>query len=194
MSATAIIILDRSGSMASAWDDTIGGLRNFVGKLHPATRVRFVDFDDAYTIHPETAAATFALPAGIHPRGTTALLDAVGRTLSAALAEITSGRHVSVLILTDGAENASREVKRDDVVSLVARAQERGWLVSFLGANVAAFEEGQSLGVNAATTVQYGAGKSGVAFEVACGWVDAYVGDKAPRQLSDQEREALKSD
>lgn len=194
MSTTAIIILDRSGSMASAWDDTVGGLRNFVSKLDPSTRLRFVDFDEAYTLHPETEASAWRLPEGVHPRGTTALLDAVGRTLTAALAQICPGSRVSVLILTDGAENASREVERDDVVSLVARAQERGWLVSFLGANLEAFEEGGRLGVDSGTTVRYGAGKTSVAFDVAFGWVDAYVDDVAPRPISDEERIALAKD
>src|SRR5690349_20383978 len=87
--ADITIILDRSGSMGSIATDVVGGFNHFVTeqRAQPGDcRLTLVQFDDQYEVvyagrpiveAPLLTSATF------QPRGTTALLDAVGRTIDA---------------------------------------------------------------------------------------------------------------
>ena len=81
------IILDRSGSMASARESTVAGFNEFVRdqkKLPGQARLKLVQFDDQYdevfdlplSEVPELTQDTFV------PRGWTALYDAQGKTIT----------------------------------------------------------------------------------------------------------------
>ena len=76
------------------------------------------------------------------PRGSMALLDAVGRSLSSAYVRINNlpaterPEGVIVAIFTDGMENSSREFDFIAVSDIIAkRRDESGWEFVFLGAN-----------------------------------------------------------
>ena len=88
-------------------------------------------------------------------RGTTALLDAVGKTildvgyrLSNTKEEQRPGKVIFV-ITTDGMENASSEFTYEKVQQLIKHQQEKySWEFIFMGANIDAVKEADSIGIN----------------------------------------------
>lgn len=159
------IILDRSGSMITVKDDTEGGLRAFLETQHEApgqTTVSLYQFDDKYeAVYERTPLAD--IPAfTLRPRGATALLDAVGRTITtlgehlADTQEADRPGEVIVVILTDGHENASAEYTKTAVKNLITRQQDSyGWKFVFLGADQDAFAAAGGIGIRADSTLSY---------------------------------------
>jgi hypothetical protein len=102
-------------------------------------------------------------------RGTTALLDAVGKTildvghrLSKTPEEQRPGNIIFV-ITTDGMENASREFTYEKVKELIKHQQERySWEFIFMGANINAVEEADSLGISKDNAFDFEASEVGV--------------------------------
>ncbi|MFF7880957.1 VWA domain-containing protein [Streptomyces sp. NPDC020794] len=159
------VILDRSGSMQAVKSDTEGGLRAFLEAQHEApgsTTVSLYQFDDQYQAVYENTPLARVPDFTLHPRGATALLDAVGRTITslgehlAAMPEDDRASEVIVVILTDGDENASVEYTKTAVKELIARQQdEYGWQFVFLGADQDAFEAAGGIGIRAESTLSY---------------------------------------
>lgn len=182
------IVLDRSGSMESVRGDTIGGYNTFVAeqaKLPGRATITLVQFDHEYAVVYSGVDCLNIKPMQLNqfvPRGRTALLDAVGRTIGtvgerlAALPEVERPANVVIVILTDGYENDSREFKSEQVKAMVTHQREvYGWNFVFLGANQDAIFTGASLGVPANSSLSYAAdsaGTSAVMDSVSC-----YVGN-----------------
>lgn len=165
------VILDRSGSMQSVKTDTEGGLAAFLEAQHEApgeTTVSLYQFDDKYEAVYENKPLADVPPFMLRPRGATALLDAVGRTINtlgeqlAAMDEDARPGEVIVVILTDGHENASREYTKTAVKKLITQQQDAyGWKFVFLGADQDAFAAGASMGIARATTLSYSGTRTG---------------------------------
>lgn len=169
------IILDRSGSMASIADDTIGGFNSFIEDQRkepsPAT-VSLIQFDDKYEPNYEGVPLSDVAPLTREtfvPRGLTALNDAVGRTVIAtgerlaAMPESERPDKVVCVIITDGQENRSVEYSAARVKALIEEQTAKyGWLFVYLGANVNAFAESAKLGISAANAANYAANAGGV--------------------------------
>lgn len=160
------LIIDRSGSMGGQRDDVIGGINTFFDeqlKQPGEALVTLIQFDDVYEVNyalkPLTEVKHLTTSTYV-PRGTTALYDALGRALTAISTE---ANNQVVVVMTDGAENASREFTQAAVKQLVEAAQARGVTVIFLGANIDSFQVGGSLGIRSANTVNYDATASGFA-------------------------------
>jgi hypothetical protein len=159
------VILDRSGSMHTVKDDTEGGLRAFLDTQHQTpgrTTVSLYQFDDRYEPVYENRALADVPPFTLRPRGATALLDAVGRTINtisehlAAKTEADRPGEVIVVILTDGHENASREYSKGTVKELIEHKQDTcGWRFVFLGADQDAFDAAGGIGIRAGSTLSY---------------------------------------
>jgi hypothetical protein len=162
------IVLDRSGSMEAVADDTIGGFNRFLldHKQAPGDGVlTLVQFDNVYEfVHqakplaevPPLDRRTFV------PRGSTALLDAIGRTINETVARLANTDEsqlpgvVIFVILTDGHENSSRELTREMVFKQIKEQQEkRKWEFVFLGANQDAIAEAGMIGVPAGSSLTY---------------------------------------
>ena len=139
-----VVVLDRSGSMASVLDDTIGGFNTFLEEQKGAqgrARLTLTQFDNEYDIVHERRDVREVEPltrATYIPRGTTALLDAVGRTVTSVRARIALDDaseqpwKVVFVIITDGQENASREFNRAQVFELIREQEkEAGWGFDF---------------------------------------------------------------
>lgn len=171
-----VIILDRSGSMGGLARDTIGGYNAFLDSqrsLPGEARVTTVLFDDKYEIlhnganirdiKPITRNEYFA-------RGSTALLDAVGKTINDVGARL-SGTDESerpdkiiFVITTDGQENSSREFTYAQIHQMITHQQEKyNWEFLFLGANIDAAREAENLGISAKKSAQYAASAIGTA-------------------------------
>lgn len=155
MKTEIIVITDRSGSMASIAKDVIGGYNTFLRdqKAQPGeAKLTYTQFDHEYEVvlagkplqdAPELTAETFA------PRGSTALFDAIGRTLNEQGQRIASEKWaelVVVCVITDGGENASREYTQAKVKEMTKHAESNGWKFIFLAANQDAFAAAQSFG------------------------------------------------
>lgn len=165
-----IAILDRSGSMEPLRAETIGGYNNFIDeqKKGPGKAiVTLVQFDDQYQIDYEGVDVNDVKPLdeGTYtPRGMTALLDAVGKTVVAVgerLAKLDEDKRpgqVIVLIITDGHENSSKEYAATKVKEMVKVQQDQyNWTFVFLGGGdiESQRDQGMSFGVGAANAYGY---------------------------------------
>jgi hypothetical protein len=172
-----ICILDRSGSMASIMSDSIGGFNTFLRKqkeLPDEATITVALFDDKYELLYDNVDIKKAeeLTSKIwYPRGTTALYDALGKTINTDRAKLkTLGKEapakVLVCIVTDGLENASTEYKgetgRQQIKNLIRECENDDWNFIYLAANQNAFAVGTSFGVSAANTFTYTASAAGV--------------------------------
>jgi uncharacterized protein YegL len=165
------LILDRSGSMAGRVNDVIGGVNAFIESqksIPGEATLAMVRFDQEYEeFRPALPLAQVMSlqPHEYSPRGSTALLDAVGRaihSLDAALARYRAGRAI-VVVVTDGEENASREFTKERVQALIKEREARGWTFIYLGAHANAFHEAATFGFSANNTAQYANTTTGTA-------------------------------
>ena len=169
------IILDRSGSMASVKDDTIGGFNNFLSeqqKVEGEAALSLVQFDDQYEVvyeDKDIQIASTLTEATFQPRGSTALFDAVGRTVNsigrrlAALPEEMRPDKVLVVIMTDGFENASREFTAAAISEIINHQRNvYSWEFMFIGANQDAVLSAREIGIPAAASLTYAANSEGM--------------------------------
>lgn len=164
----ALILLDRSGSMESRWGEALVAVNAYVKALGEAD-VTLATFDGMdglkfEVIRDRVAAAAWkdVTAAEAAPRGMTPLYDAFARIV--ALADAAAREKTVVIVMTDGAENASREVSGKDARAAVERCKARGWQVVFLGADFDAFGEAAEIGVPMAGTLNIKTGSYGAAF------------------------------
>jgi len=156
-----ICILDRSGSMSSIEKDAVGGFNTFLEeqkKLPGTASVTLVLFDNAYLTPVKNVDINTVQPLNKKtyvPRGSTALLDAVGRTVSetgarlAAADESERPENVIICILTDGEENSSREFSLKQVKEMISHQKEKyNWEFVFLAANQDAFAGAARFGID----------------------------------------------
>lgn len=171
-----IFILDRSGSMASLETDTIGGYNSLIARQKQEAgecRLTTVLFDDRYELLHDRMNLRDVAPITEKEywvRGSTALLDAVGRTLHHAgsaqkyAAPDQRADKVLVVITTDGMENASREYDYDRIRMMIERQKEKyGWEFIFLGANIDAIGTAARFGIDADRAANYHADSAGTA-------------------------------
>ncbi len=155
----AYILLDRSGSMQSLWVEALSSVNAFAKELANKTDGPSVDshvtlavFDSQESLQFDTLRRK---QSALHwenvtdkdasPRGMTPLLDAMVRIIS--LAESDNPDKAVIVVMTDGQENASREVTRDGVKAALDRVKAKGWEVVFLGANFDNIADASSVGV-----------------------------------------------
>lgn len=169
-----IFLLDRSGSMSGLEKDTIGGFNAFIEKqceLDGEVTLTTVLFDNEYEIlwNGINAAGAKLTQEDYYVRGSTALLDAVGKTildvdrrLAKTAEELKPGKVIFV-ITTDGMENASREFTHEKVKKLISLQEEKHkWEFIFIGANMDAAKEASSLGIHAENAFDFVASEVGV--------------------------------
>ena len=167
-------ILDRSGSMKSCQDAAIEGFNRFLGEQQQAkglAKLTLVLFDDEYLVPAQSLPVAEIVPLTREtyvPRNTTALLDAIGRTiddLGTRLVEIPDADRpgqVIVTILTDGLENASQTFTWKDVAAKIKHQTEAyKWTFLFLGANQDAIATAAQMNIGAANAATYVADDAG---------------------------------
>jgi hypothetical protein len=154
-----LFIVDRSGSMQSMSAETIGGYNSVLEenkKLGEDAEVTCVLFDHEILKlcdHEPIGGVEGLTEKTYVPRGMTALLDAVGSSVSEerarqkAMPKKERPAHTVVTIITDGHENASKEWDYAKVRKLLDKVQKKGWTVAFLGANIDVAAEAESLGI-----------------------------------------------
>lgn len=161
-STEMVFVLDRSGSMSGLAADTIGGFNELIEKqkkIEGDAYVTTVLFDHEYEVLHDHVALGEVAPLTdkeYFARGSTALLDAVGRTIDSVGARLAAApeeerpEHVVFVITTDGKENSSREYTAKQVREMVEHQQQKySWQFVFLGANMDAVSEARNLGISA---------------------------------------------
>lgn len=161
-STEMVFVLDRSGSMSGLAADTIGGFNELIEKqkkIEGDAYVTTVLFDHEYEVLHDHVALGEVAPLTdkeYFARGSTALLDAVGRTIDSVGARLAAApeeerpEHVVFVITTDGKENSSREYTAQRVREMVEHQQQKySWQFVFLGANMDAVSEARNLGISA---------------------------------------------
>ena len=163
-----VFILDKSGSMSGLEKDTIGGFNSMLEqqrKVDGECVITTVLFDNRYellhdridirAVQPITGKEYFV-------GGSTALLDAIGKTIHkiGAVQKNTTedyrAEKVMFVIITDGEENASRHYSSMQIREMIQRQKERyGWEFIFLGANIDAVDTAGRFGIDADRAVDY---------------------------------------
>ena len=169
-----VFILDKSGSMSGLEKDTIGGFNSMLEqqrKVDGECVITTVLFDNRYellhdridirAVQPITGKEYFV-------GGSTALLDAIGKTIPkiGAVQKNTTedyrAEKVMFVIITDGEENSSRHYSSMQIREMIQRQKERyGWEFIFLGANIDAIETASRIGIDRRRAVNYHSDSAG---------------------------------
>lgn len=201
-----VFILDRSGSMAGLEDDTIGGFNSMIEKQKQEPGEAYVStilFDnhrdvihdrvDIQSVEPLTRRDYYV-------RGSTALLDAVGKAIHHIqnvhkyAREEDRPEKTLFVITTDGMENASRTYDYHRVRRMIEHEKEKyGWEFLFLGANIDAAREAARFGIDADRAANYHADHQGTAiiYEAVC---DAVCNVRASRPMSSNWKKNIDAD
>lgn len=172
-----IFIIDESGSMASAARDVRGGFNSYVEKLKGdgntysltaikfGTKVRPLFENLTLEKVPELTDKNYT------PLDTTALYDAIGHGFSVAKEKWGTpdkpfGENpVIMIIMTDGFENASREYKKEHVVTGIKEREQAGnWTFVYLGADQDAWSIASDLGIAQGNTLSYASSNTAQTF------------------------------
>lgn len=164
-----VVILDRSGSMASAASDHIGGLKTFVRDQQNLTEEAYLTFIQFDSVNPCEVVFDHVPIAQVDlkkielvPRGATPLLDALGRGVAFADKYMSGDRIVIFMVVTDGEENSSIEWTKERIKRLIADKESIGWKFLYLGANVDAFVEATRIGISVQTAANYSNTRIGI--------------------------------
>jgi len=166
-SAELVFIIDKSGSMGGLEKDTIGGFNSMIekrksegGNIKVTTVLFDTVFDTLYDRVP-IESVEMMTEEDYMPSGCTALLDAVGSTITnlknfrSSMKKKDIPKSTLFVITTDGYENSSREYTYDSVKKLIEAQKEEGWEFIFLGANMDAAKEASRFGVSEECAVNF---------------------------------------
>lgn len=172
--AEIAFVLDRSDSMQSCGEAAIACFNSFLQgqqELEGLAKLTLVLFDDEYLVPIDGLPVAEILPLtneNYVPRGSTALLDAIGHTIDdlgarlAAMPEENRPGRVVVAILTDGEENSSQTYTWRQIAGVIKEQTEQyRWTFLFLGANQDAIATAAQMNIaaaNAASCVADAAG------------------------------------
>ncbi len=159
------LLIDRSGSMMAIRDDAEGGIRSFIAEqaIAPgqATISRY-QFDQDYEKVFGAIPIGEAPPYRLVPRGSTALLDALGESIVdtgeflRGLPDHQRPATVVFAVVTDGRENSSKECTLEQIRKMIKNQTDTyGWQFAFLSADLNAIADAQQLGFAAAASASY---------------------------------------
>lgn len=158
-----VFLIDRSGSMYGSEEDTIGGFNSFIKNEKSKegnVSVTTILFDHKYEVlykRKPIHQVNDLTPNEYYVRGSTALLDAIGRTITTLDKEISN--NVLFVIMTDGKENASVEFSKSQVKSMI---DNHDWEFLFIGADIDSYSEAGSIGIKKSRVANYRKSKEGI--------------------------------
>ena len=171
-----VIILDESGSMSSIFRETLSSMNEVLGGIrkeqetYPEQKnfVSIVTFEGEGIRGIKTRRDRVPIESiknftekDYRPGGCTPLYDAMGKTLNELEGLVHADDRVMVTVITDGYENSSEEYSGKTIKALVDRLRQKGWTLSYIGANQDAVEVARELHISNA--LNFGATEEGVA-------------------------------
>ncbi len=174
--ADITVVLDRSGSMQARRGQAIESFNLFIGEqqaVGESARMSLVQFDHEYQrVYQERKMknASFLDQRSYVPRGTTALLDAIGITIietqerlkaqAARYRKVGKSRRpvdVVIAIITDGLENSSKEFTQENIHRMIrTHEDEYSWRFLFMGTSHESVVHGMRFGVDRKRVLEMG--------------------------------------
>lgn len=156
-----LIILDESGSMSNVTSQTISGCNETLNGIRSTAAeekelrqyVSIFCFDTSnsrYLFKNKPIEEVKDLTSkDYHPNACTPLYDAIGYTVNELKKIATDSDSIAkVTIITDGYENASKEWNHSAIVELIESLKKKGWVFTFMGANIDVARTSRSLGID----------------------------------------------
>lgn len=163
-----VFIIDKSGSMSGLENDTIGGFNSLIEKQKKETgkaivsTILFSDVIDVIHDRLDIDQVPNLTSKDYFVCGCTALLDAIGQTLTRIihvqenLKDDEQPEKTLFIITTDGMENSSKEYSYKKIKELINMVKEKyNYEFIFLGANIESEEEASKLGIDCDNAVTY---------------------------------------
>jgi hypothetical protein len=184
------ILLDRSGSMATLWNEAIGSINGYVDNLKNTDYVHFAVFDSvSHDVIRDGKVKVWkdVTSEEVQPRGGTPLYDSVGKIM--AEAEEADAKKTVLVVMTDGYENASKEHTQASIKAKVKQFEEKGWEVLFLGANFDAVESvSGSVGVMGSKTMNIAAGNMRGMMDTLSAYTASYAATGASINFTNEDK------
>ena len=172
------IVLDRSGSMSKIHSETIEGINSQFRTLKEnaekggTTEVTLIQFDDKIeTVFDDVNANK--LKSWKHddfqPRGYTAMYDGIWQAIAhLKTKDETEDTGFLVCVISDGKENASKEVNQLDLSNEIKRLQDTGkWTFTYMLANQDIHKVSEALNVPISNMASYTADSAGATLAYA---------------------------
>ena len=167
-------VIDCSGSMEPFTDRTISGFNEFIQSSPKNAELSLLLFSDEIkevykmvkieNVEPLTRDT-------YKPNGFTALLDGIGKAIELANSKKRSWaddeKDITVLIMTDGQENSSKEYTKARINSLIAQYKMYGWNFIFMGANQDAIQTAGEFSIGQESSLTFDCENVGEAFRSA---------------------------
>ncbi len=161
-------VLDKSGSMGSVKDATISGFNEYVGTLKKDKKsdylfslTMFNDKPDRVIINKPIAEVEELNADTYVPDGMTALYDAVCMTIKQV--ELKKGDKAIMVIMTDGAENSSRQYDEKKMKQFIEDCEtSKKWTFVYLGANQDSYAVAAKYGIHRGNVSNFNASASGM--------------------------------
>jgi len=205
--ADITIVLDKSGSMQTIKKETIQGFNSFISnqlKNKINARITLVQFDHEYQLLYEAVKLEYANELSddtYRPRGWTALLDAIGKTIKLSkerykhLKKAERPDKTMFIIITDGEENSSINYTRDMIFKKIKKMEgKHSWEFIFLGANQDAISEAQNYGIKARRAMSFAASSvcTTAALESVSDNICSSINNNEEFEFTDEDREKQK--
>lgn len=200
-----VCLLDETGSMLARRQETIVAYNSFVNSLREESgqtifiqTLKFDRYSNEPVVRPLTTEAIPVRDAptlgnwNYVPRGNTPLYDACGLAVAEAerIRVLVRATRVTLMIQTDGEENASREFSHSTITELLAHKKDAGWNILFLASDLAqtGYAVSRSLGLNAGQTMSYTTCNSNAAFASAARTTRNYGATGQSTGFTDEEK------
>lgn len=164
------LIVDKSGSMMDCVDNTINGFNEQVNKIKDKAlefaeediTMGLTTFNDNvkhYYFQQNPKEMVLLNYENYRPSGGTALLDAVGETITEIENKVKASlipTTVIIVILTDGHENASKKYNLVNIRNMISKLEETGkWTFSFIGATLDAVDVAASMSIKSQNSFSF---------------------------------------
>lgn len=151
------LLVDDSSSMITVNQTVYDGAVEIINGLKEEDEVCISKFSNEVTLG-ETMKKKVALEnmKRTHPNGCTCLYDGICKVVKYEYECHSDCKETTIVILTDGNENSSKEYKREDVCENIKLAETNGWRIVFLGSNQDAVLTAKTLGIPKQNSLTYG--------------------------------------
>lgn len=168
------IVIDRSGSMSSIHKETVDGINQQLkvlrdqGELAGKTEVSLIQFDDVtepiFLDKKPSELKEWAYNE-FNPRGSTAMYDGIWNAINhLKTKEVTDDTGFLVCVISDGGENASKEVTQKILADEITKLQNSGkWTFTYMMANQDAVMVANTFSAPIANVATYSANSTGTA-------------------------------